>query len=344
MKDVKIHIALILTVCSLLTQACNQPASIQQSVTTQSGSNTAATLFASGTKVIKINTNDLTGVGSFSVPTAMPAPTVVPPSLPGYDGVSTYLPGISAATYYAADGVTVIAQPSWLLDFQLGITGLPGATTCATFGGSGSEDVSGYYRTSEADCGASNNSGTGNNNDPVFIRIILNRASGVIGTAENLLVQVEYQASALHLNSDGISNNPENNLDQLWKVFWNTSLLGSSTPSVFSMFIPPNYAACVNGGSGTTGAPGNCVSGYPGAPDMVKQMIIPISSYSTLTEIQISRMAGRVNNTTDTFPGSAPSPGPVNYVAPFFSTSSVCQSGSPLCLGVVIRSVMLMRM
>ena len=173
------------------------------------------------------------------------------------------------------------------------------------------------------------------------MRIVLNRDLTLLGSAENLMVQIEYQATGLHLNTDGVDPSPENNLDQLWKVFWNTSLASQSAPNVFSMFVPPNQAACLAGGSGTAGLSGStCVNGYKGAPTTMKQIIVPLSAYSTLSVIQLSRLKGRINN-TDTFPSSAP----VNYVAPFFapSTSTDCQADSPLCLGLVIRSVTLLR-
>jgi hypothetical protein len=346
---VKIHSFLAILAFSCVAMSCNQPTSVSQTISVNPNGGSTGSRFASGTKLVKILTHDNTG-GSFAVPSLMlPAATPIPAGYPGYDGTSTYRPGISATTFYDADGTTSIAKPSWLMDFQLGITALPGSTTCATFGGSGNADASGFYRISEVDCGAATNVGTGSSlNDQVFMRLVLNRDSSVFGTAENLMMQVEYQASSLHLNTDGIDPLPENNLDQLWKIFWNTSLVSSSTPSVFSMFVPPNYGACLAGGSGTTGIGGtdnNCVNGYHGAPTTVKQILLPLAAYPSLSVIQFSRMKGRINN-TDTFPGTAPSPGPVNYVSDFFAPagSSDCQSNSPLCLGLVIRSITLMRL
>lgn len=319
------------------------------------GTTTTSGNFVGGTKVVKILTSNDTSApaGSFSgfvtSSTAIPVSTPIPSGYPGYDGSSQYLPGVSATQFYDVDGTTVVTKPAWLTDVQLGVTSNVASSACATFGGSGQYDVNHYYRVSEADCGSS--TGSGSSVDPVFIRIILNRSSTYLGSSENLLIQVEYQASGIRLNSDGVSTSPEGNVDQLWKVFWNSTLLSSSTPKPFSLFVPPNYAACLSGGSGGigavlggTGAPGACPAGgsttYNGAPTVIKQIMIPISAYPTLSVIQISRISGRINNL------NAPSPAPtfaantlpVNYVSAFCGTSD-----SPLCLGLVVRSITIMR-
>jgi hypothetical protein len=340
---VKFHVFLTYFCLSLITVACDAPTSVTEGISTTAVSTSTSARFAGGSKAVKINTNDIAG-GSFAVPTVIPTTTVVPAGYPGANGSSLYRPGVSPATFFDVDGTSVISKPSWLIDFQLGLTGLPGVSTCATFGGAGNADVSGYYRTSEMDCSAASNVGTGSNlNDRAFMRIVLDRTGGTIGSGENLLIQVEYQASGIHLNSDGIDPSPENNLDQLWKVFWNSSLSGGSTPNIFSVFVPPNFGACAPNGSGTNGAPGACVSGYKGAPTTTKQIIIPLSAYPSLSVLQFSRLGGRINN-LQTFPGGSPYVGPVNYVNAYLTTGVTdCAADSPLCLGVVIRSILLMR-
>ena len=333
-----------LSQCSILLAlvACNSPTSLTSSISTAPAS--TATRFAAGTRAIKIITSDIPTTGSFLVPSLVPIATPIPSPFPGYDGVSSYRPGVSATQYFDVDGVSVLDRPAWLQDFQLGITNLPGtAGSCATFGGSGTADASGFYRTSEINCG-SVPGGTGNaTTDQAFIRIVLNRDVSLIGSAENLMMQIEYQASSLRLNSDGNSSLPEGNLDQLWKVLW-TSSLSSAAGNVFSVFVPPNYASCLPGGSGDISnvTTTNCVPGYKGAPTSVKQVIIPLSAYPNLSVIQLTRMGGRINNTGTFSDGITP----VNYVTDFLNNVSEtdCRTDSPLCLGVVIRSVMLMRL
>ena len=270
-------------------------------------------------------TSIASGTGSFSAPSAVPTAMVIPSGYPGYDGASTYLPGVQPTQYFTADGSSALLKPDWLVDFQLGITSTSSSSACATFGGSGTFDAQDFYRISEADCGSVSN-GLGGGTDPVFARIVLNRDSSLIGTAENLMIQVEYQASGLHLNSDGSSTNPEDDLDQLWKIFWNSTLGVSSIPKPFAIFVPPNYGACLDSGSGSSGAPGSCTGSYKGAPVKVKQILIPLSAYPDMSVIQLTRVKGRINQTG-------------NYVNSFCSSSD-----SPLCLGVVIRSITLMRL
>jgi hypothetical protein len=164
---------------------------------------------------------------------------------------------------------------------------------------------------------------------PVFVRVILNRDTAYLGTQENIMLQVEYQATGLRTNSDGISVNPEENLDQLWKVFWGQTLLAGTSYTPFSIFIPPNYTNWCSSGSGQLSAsPVTCTtpSASLSSPTVVRQMMIPISAYPKQTVIQLQRVRGR---------GDSDQP----YL------NSFCQfSDSPLCLGVVFRSLTILRM
>lgn len=324
----------VITIAMIVgTSACRN---ITAEVSSSSTSSSSSTRFASGTKGVKIVTTDTTG-GSFGVPSATPTPTVIPSTYPGYDGTSTYLPGVSPATYYDLDGTTSISKPSWLLDFQMGISATNASGECAGFGtGANSLDPAYFYRVSEFDCdstscnGGSCN-GTGGGSDPVFFRILLDRSTSYIGSAENLMVSVEYQASGLHLNSDGSGATAEDNLDQLWKIYWNSSLAATATPKSFGVFVPPNYSACLSSGTGNTGSPGNCPNGTPntyrGSPIKVRQFIIPLSAYPDLSVIQFTRVRSRIT-----------AAGLDNYVSDF------CDSNEPLCLGIIIRSVTITRM
>ena len=297
--------------------------------------------FADGVKGIKILTDTTTTGSYYPAPAATPVSTLIPATFPGYDGVTTYTAGISPTTYFALDGVTATSQPSWLLDFQIGTTSTS-STACAAFGGVTALDVSQVFRVSEADCSAAAD-GTGGKDDPVFIRAVLNRDPTVIGSAENLMIQIEYQASGLRANLDSdvvdkaLDHNPEDFVDQLWKIFWNTTLSGTSAPVPFATFVPPNYASCLPNGSGNdlSVLDGCHVAGYKGSPIKVKQFIIPISAYPNMSVIQISRVKGRVDDTYDSLLGV---PNGSAYVNSFCGTGS-----SPLCLGVVIHSITLMR-
>jgi hypothetical protein len=288
--------------------------------------------FAKGLKAVKIHTHTNSG-GSFTAPTAVPALTPIPSPWPGYDGgTAQYLPGVSAQTLYDLDGTTTLLKPSWLRDFQLGITSTTASLACATFGGgSGGSpplvDAPGYYRISERNCSSLAN-GTGDSgSDPVFFRIILDRDFLKIGSAENLIVQVEYQASGTRPNTNpnsGSISNPEDGLDHLWKIFTNSTLGLGNPGKPFSLFVPPNFAFCSPNGSG---AGAGCAGNPSGAPITVRQFMIPLSADPNLSVIQFSRVKGRINAT-----------GGVSYVNSFCTSDD-----SPLCLGVVIRSVTLMR-
>ncbi len=290
---------------------------------------TAGKEFVSGTKGVKLILSDAPGNGgSFTTPALPPSAISIPLGYPG-SGTGSYIPGVSAKAtgYFDLNGTTPIEKPSWITDVQLGITHVPGtAGGCASFGRatSGAFDQDRFYRVSERDCGAFLGADLGSQ---TFIRVILNRDTAFFGTRENLMLQLEYRATGLRANSDGIDPNPEANLDQLWKVFWGETLLSSASLSPFSILIPPNYSHWCRSGTGSFTA-GTCTAPTAGqsAPSIVKQILIPLASNSKNTVIQIQRVLGRVNS----------DPG---YVSSFCSASD-----SPLCLGVVFHSLTLLRM
>ena len=308
--------------------ACNTQVTETTTSSSTSKSTSTSLRFADGTKAVRINTQKGTSsVASFDNPTMVPTSTIIPTTFPGADGTLTYLPGVSAARYFELDGVTgLVSKPDWLLDFQLGITTFGGSSGCAGFGNGATLEPSNFFRTDERSCALVAN-GTGSGTDEVFFRILLDRTETLIGTGENLLVQVEYQSSGLRLNTDGTSTDVEDNLDQLWKIFWSDSLASTAIPKTFGVFVPPNYAACESSGTGIATASSVCKNGinsYRGSPVKVRQFVIPISAYPSMKVIQFSRVKGRIQSD-------------VPYV------SSFCAFDEPLCLGVVIRSVSIMR-
>ena len=296
--------------------------------------------FADGVRGVKIVTSDDPVTGSFAVPTSVPAPALIPSGFPGYDGSSVYRPGVSAIHYFSADSSsgTLISKPDWIKDVQLGITDYPssGSHTCATFGRTGTYDANRFYRLSESDCIGVNTGGAsvGGTLDTAFVRVILNRDPAYLGSRENIMVQVEYQATGLRLNPDptsGTSTNPEDNVDHLWKLFWYSSLNQSTIPTPFSVFVPPVYAAQSAGGSGSC-TTGTCIGSPYGAPITTKQILLPVSAYPNQSVIQFSRVRGRIDDA-----------GGAAYIHSF-DTSGACDHDSPLCLGLVIRSITVLRM
>ena len=175
---------------ALTSVSCNQPQTTELSSLLSSSNSSTGQAFASGTKAVKIVTSTNSTTGSFTLPGVLPAVSPIPILYPGYDGTSTYLPGVSAARYFDVDGATVISKPSWLIDVQLGVTTVTTAASCAKFGNAGAsgKDVADYYRVSETDCAGTPtgaNDGTGSGTDKVFARIVLSRDATVLGTADS---------------------------------------------------------------------------------------------------------------------------------------------------------------
>jgi hypothetical protein len=318
-----------------LVALCLLPACLKQ-VQTDEGSYAipkSEKAFASGTRGVKLILSDLNG-GSFyaNPPLAIPNPAPIPVG-PG-SGSSVYSPGISARNYFKVDGTTPVAKPEWIHDVQLGVTDLPqtwlnnsNASPCASFGRYDSSsrpfDSVGFYRVSERDC---NGYQGADNSSKVFIRVILNRDTAYLGTLENLMLQVEYQATGLRANSDGTDPDPEKNLDQLWKVFWGESLSPTLSFTPFSIMIPPNYADwCRNGFGPLSGSTCSQPNSSRVAPAVVRQVLIPLSSNPDPFVIQLQRIRGRSNSD-------------MSYVQSFCPSSN-----SPLCLGVVFRSLTILR-
>lgn len=318
-----------------------------------------STKFASGTKAVRINLSNRPSAsgndpkGSFdltattSVSTFSPATTLItiPSGYPGYDGSSTYYPGVSAAYYFDIDGSTPITKPSWIKDVQVGYRDLVSVTStpCSTFGDSGTTPVPYYFQTSEFNCHGQ--TGTGRGQDQTFIRIILDRDQAYIGTKENLLIQLEYDATGLRLNPDhkdsagnfSSSANPEAYVDQLWKIFFGSSLASSGTPVPFSIVIPPNHAYHCPGGQGNDFT--NCVRAI-NPVTTVRQFVFPLSSLEEASYIQISRVRGGRRNFISGAQDSA------YYFAGFPGATcgiSSTDAESPHCLGVVFRSLTLIR-
>jgi hypothetical protein len=307
-----------------------------------------STRFASGTKAVRINLSarpSASGTepkGSFTVATTdltpVSTPTVIPSGYPGYDGSSTYIPGASATYYYDLDGATPIAKPSWIKDIQVGFLNDPDDAPgfCSAFANA-SAAVPYQFQTSEYGChGVA--TGTGGGTDRTFIRIILDRDQAYIGSKENLLLQLEYEATGFRLNPDNedsgggtsTSTNPETFVDQLWKVFSGTTLAATSGVP-FSMLIPPNHGFRLESGQG---APFTPVSTFTSV-NTVKQMVFPLASLTSAKYIQISRVRGGRRIFSSGSQDTAYYNGACG--------SGAAATNNPRCLGVVFRSITLIR-
>ena len=317
MKDLSILI-LLLGLIPILG-ACDASVGVDQSATAVPSSLKA---FASGVKAVRVNLSNDSLTGSFQSPGTGPVPVTIPDGYPGAGSGAQYLPGVAAYRYFDPSGLSVTQKPSWIQNIEIGVPTTATSHICAGFGTGGTLDPMGFYRTSEADClGASPPilNGTGGTQDSAFIRIILNRDNAYLGTQENLLLQVEYQATGANFNSldTTAGTDPEAGLDQLWKIFLSDNLKYTSPRSPFSVFVPPNYACTSASCSGTSGA-----SVDRGSPITVKQILVPLSSLSSRNVIQFSRVKGRINSLDST---------------PWISDA-------PLSVGVVFRSLTLIRM
>ncbi|MCC7443029.1 MAG: hypothetical protein IT285_15455 [Bdellovibrionales bacterium] len=227
----------------------------------------------------------------------------------------------------------------WLTSFEVGISGSANTNAtdadCARFATSEPEDTTnamcdwdgnvstpampcgapiGMYRVSETNCNAAG-AGTGGQTDPIFIRFGLNRATTRLGTAENLLVIVEYAASSYwpapadptfcYNTALGIFDPTHTNCsDMSWQLFLKHSAGDSVIP--FLTLIPPSFGhrdgAGNHGGSGVS----------------TKQLFIPIAGDPALTLVQLSRIRSK-------------------------TTATNCPDNSPLCFGTLYYSVTILR-
>lgn len=336
---------LISLLMSLLVSACNAVTSTQALEEASATPTPTPALFAGDTKGVKVNmwqTKDKASFNASDISAYSGASVTIPDGFPGAGNGNAYVRGIRPRKLYALDDSELGVAPAWLQSFEVKTKG-----DCANFGGIGDYDVENTYRVSEIDCASVMNpeGKKSTSNDEVQIQIVLNRDSNKIGTQENLLVTIEYQASGLHFNSvklSGSNNDPEENADFVWKVFWDNTLLPTSLSKVFSTLVPPVFSACEPSGGTTPAAPGSnpCNSGnsipYKGAAIQKKQILIPLSAYPDLSVIRLSRTRGQVNH-------AAVAPGISG--AAFLNNFCVgtASAKSPLCAGMVIHSITLLR-
>jgi hypothetical protein len=303
---------------------------------------------AGGEKAVRIELRAINGTsGSF-------------PSVPGGYAGTTGPSGWIATQLLRPDG-TVLANspasgswPAWLSSFDISLSGPSNSNStngdCARFAAAG-EDTSalcdfkkagtptvpcgasgGYYRISEYDCHlGSQGTPSGKIDDGVQLRAVFNRSAGALGANENILVVIEYSASALNppvanpsqCFSGGVFA-PEACTDIIWKAFLKTSP-GQANAAPFLLFIPPALAY-VEPSIGLNGSGGGGVS--------TKQFVLPLASNAALNTLQISRM---VSTSTGMQTGAG---------TPFQKTCHPGGSGaanSANCAGAVFYSITFFR-
>lgn len=239
--------------------------------------------------------------------------------------------------------------PPWLSSFEIGISGSVNTSApnpnCATFSGSAESTAINCYlgpttspiasqcgaplsqfRVSEVDCStptgglAATSNGTGGPEDGVYLRAVFDRSN--LGAAENLLVVLQYAASALTSApsnpTDCFSNGqfqPERCSDFVWRAYLKHTSTEAVTP--FLLLIPPTYSSVLG-------------SGQPSGTNLIaKQFILPLASDSTLSVLQISRISSILNSNPSLL-SSCTSSSSVSLAAP---------GNSPLCAGVVFYSI-----
>lgn len=252
----------------------------------------------------------------------------------------------------ASGGYTSSNWPRWINSVEVGISGASNTQAtnphCARFATAGEDTAArcdwsgvntvdeacgaapGVFRVSEADCLASATiaDGKGGNDDGVFIRVSLSRDTRYLGSAENLLVSIDYSASTVNpapsnptqcfVNGVFTPSNP-GCADQVWNVYLKHSAAELVQP--FLMLIPPVYAR-VNQAQSTSG------TGI-----QTRQFFVPLASDSTLSTIQISRIHAQAFTSVMTDicnPSGAPS-----------TTSAGINTAH--CVGVVIYSMTIYR-
>ncbi|MFN7684276.1 MAG: hypothetical protein ACK5QT_02570 [Oligoflexia bacterium] len=267
--------------------------------------------------------------------------------------------GYEASTFFTTDATPAsMTRPNWLTGVSVTLAGSSNTgalnPACGSFAstnaGSNDSDCGfdsnlncngpvGFYRVSEADCANLISSGagaaiagTGLSSDPVAVKIFLNRSTAALGSTENLLLVIEYQASGLLGSPTNPGNCVDTNTglplwsndcaDQAYTLYARTR--NSNDAIRLQTLIPPQ-------GGRVIGTPATAPTSFTfGGPIQTKQIIVPLS---TLTGgqnvIQLSRSFGLTHGGLRNF-------------------SSYCLNPSgggntPLCLGLVLYSISIFR-
>lgn len=300
-----------------------------------------------GAKAAKIVFRQAFPQGSFDPPPAIGTPAAVG------SGARAMRVFNADGSLLATGGPTNANWPKWLTNVEIGITGSANTQgtnpDCARFAAAG-EDTSatcdwgsalvppvpstgepcgaapGLYRVSEMDCantGYTLNNGTGGPNDPVYIRASFSRNSSYLGTGENIMVVLEYAASALNPAPSnpttcftGSLFSPTNTgcADQVWQAFLKRD--GNDVVQPYLLLVPPHFAHISQAANSS------------GMGIVTKQFFLPLAADSQLTTLQISRIKALATGAT------------FQAVCNGASTPA----NSALCVGMVFHSITFYRM
>ncbi len=301
---------------------------------------------AAGVRAVRINLQQADG-GSFdSLSAQNHAAGTIPIPGSGHIARKLYNPDGTFLANVTPAGVKSANWPLWLSSFEIGVSGSLNTSApnpnCATFAGVTESTLmncllgpsstpsqcgapSGQFRVSEVDCsiasasGAAASTGTGGPSDGIYMRAQFDRSN--LGTNENILVIIEYAASALNPAPanpatclSGGKFTPENCSDFVWRAYLKHSASELVLP--YLLLIPPTPSAVLSPGVAS------------GAGIAAKQFILPLAADANLTTLQISR-------TQSNFPSNA---------ALLTACSNGGRGNSPLCAGVIFYSITFYRM
>lgn len=332
-------------VLALLSTGCLSKIPSSTDTPTTASTTSATVTIPDTAKAVRIYFSNLGTLASFS------------PVLPAGGTVPGLNQGFAASTFFNANNQP-ISLPTWIKKIEVGISGASATdgsgnqsldSKCASFNGSthtcnfgnGNESCgapANTFNVSEVHCQNSasltTSAAPGSTKDPVYIRIIFDRATDKLASTENVMVTLNYVASALH----SAPTNPSNCTDsstfftttsltsQCSDHVWNSFLLKSSSTtssSPFLLLVPPSTSLPV----GTDLA----LNRKRGTQIQTKQFILPLAQDSTVDVFQISR--GDLRSTPFT-------------MNPNGTGTPVCQASdpsSPGCIGVVFYSMTLYR-
>lgn len=284
--------------------------------------------------------------------------------------------GYAAVRFF--DGANhVITRPSWLTSFRIGITGntTSTSTNCARFHKLADanrpkcqywlntadildptktwdhefscQPQADYFQVSEWDCvnSVSVPNGAGRPDDKVYLRATFSENTDYMTDSENILVTVEYEAAGLRTAESALDGScdtgtifdPSKCSGPSWQAFVSTTAKLNTLPvgvasagTPLGILTPPafNY--------------GLAKSRLDSYGLVKKQFIIPIAAMrntsQSISVFQLSRMAsqykavGAGSDLFDAICGNVKDVGTTPY------------GNSPLCVGVVFRSITFMRM